>query len=173
MPNDMTQQPDGDFSISADSFRQKMQVPTKLQKSYNIAVGAGLKLMFDPKTRDQTMEYMKEASSDPEKIGTAVAGIMATIVQKSNGTIPGQIIIPAGVELIGHAVDMAKSIGIDVDNNVVADSVAKFIQIVLQQSGASTEQIQQIMGGMDSGQPTPGVSPTQPVSQTQPPQPGA
>lgn len=47
--------------------------------------------------------------------------------------------------------------GIQVDNNDVAEGMAAFIENILKQAGATPEQMQQMLGGMDSGAQAPGV----------------
>ena len=79
------------------------------------------------------------------------------IAQESNGTFPGELVIPVGVELIAHAVDVAQKAGIEVDNNDVAEGMAAFIENILKQAGATPEQMQQMLGGVDSGAQAPGV----------------
>ena len=143
------------FQISAASFRQKMQIPAELQSSYDKAVEAGLAMLFDERTVDQTIDFIGDGTNAPRKIAEGVAGILGMLAQQSNGTMPGQIIVPVGVELIGHVVEAARKGGVEISDNDVAEGVAQFIQTVLQQAGATPEQIQQMLGGMDSGEATP------------------
>lgn len=143
------------FEISAASFKSKMQIPQEMQSSYDKAVKVGLAMLFAPETVEQTIDYIGDGTDAPKKIAEGVAGVMGMIVQQSNGTLPGQIIVPVGVELIGHVVEAARKGGIQISDADVAEGVAQFIQAVLQQAGATPEQMQQMMGGMDSGQATP------------------
>lgn len=145
------------FEISAASFKSKMQIPQELQSSYDKAVKAGLAMLFSPKVVDQTIEFIGDGSDAPKKIAEGVAGIMGMLVQQSNGTMPGQIIVPVGVELIAHVVEAARKGGIQISDGDVAEGMAQFVQIILQQSGATPEQMQQALGGMDSGQATPNL----------------
>ena len=144
------------FEITPDSFRSKMNIPPEMQKQHDLAVRAGLKLMFSPDTRDQTLEYMESEADMPQKIADGVMAIMNILFEKSNGTMPGQLIIPVGVELISHCVDVGRKAGLQVEDADVADGVAKYIQTVLQSAGATPEQMQQMLGGIDSGQQAPG-----------------
>lgn len=145
------------FQISADAFRSKMQIPPGLEKPYAVAVEAGVKLLFSPETIDQTMEYMGDGQGAPQKLAQGIAAIVGMIFKESNGTMPGQLIIPVGVELIGHVTEAARKAGLEVSDADVADGVAEYIKTVLQQSGATPEQMQQALGGLDSGVATPDV----------------
>jgi hypothetical protein len=144
-----------EFKISPQSFREKMTVPPKLKKQYDVAVKAGLRFMFDEGMREQTLKYMDGPELVPQKIGEGVAAVILLISQESNGTFPGELAIPVGVELIGHAVEVAEKAGVAVEPNDVAEGMAAFIENIFTAAGATLEQMQQMLGGMDSGEPTP------------------
>lgn len=145
------------FAINGDSFRQNMQIPPELEKPYQVAVSAGLKLLFSPETVEMTMDYMESEEAMTTKMSQGIAAIVGSIFEKSNGTMPGELIIPVGVELIGHCVEAGRRAGLEVSDADVAEGVSQYIQTVLQQAGATPEQMQQMLGGMDSGQATPEV----------------
>lgn len=54
---------------------------------------------------EATLEYMDGDAVKPEKIAEGVSAVVMLIAQESNGTFPGELVIPVGVELIAHAVD--------------------------------------------------------------------
>lgn len=145
------------FEISAKNFRANMQIPPQLQKQYELAVRAGLRLMFDDGMREETLAYMDGTDAMPKKIGEGIAAVVEFIVSEANGTFPGELVIPVGVELIGHAVDVADKAGMPIDQGDVAAGMAAFIETILTKAGATPEQMQQMLGGMDSGQKAPGV----------------
>lgn len=144
-----------DFAISPESFRKKMNVPPALQKQYEVAVRAGLLFMFEDGLREETLKYMDGPELVPEKIGNGIAAVVTMIAQQANGTFPGELVIPVGVELIAHAVDVAKKAGVDVEPGDVAEGMAAFIEKILSDAGATPQQMQQMLTGMDSGQKTP------------------
>lgn len=145
------------FAITPENFRANMKVPPKLQKQYDLAVRAGLRLMFDEGMREETLQYMDGSEAMPQKIGEGISAVVQFIAQEANGTFPGELVIPVGVELIAHAVEVAEKAGLPVDPNDVAEGMAAFIETILKKAGATPEQMQQLLGGMDSGQKTPGV----------------
>lgn len=144
-----------DFQITPEGFRSQMKVPPNLQKQYDVAVRAGLRFMFDDGMREETLAYMDGPKLTPEKIGEGVSSVVMLIAQESNGTFPGELVIPVGVELIAHAVEVAKNAGLEVEPNDVAEGMAAFIETILTKAGATPEQMQQMLGGMDSGEETP------------------
>ena len=64
------------FEISAKNFRANMQIPPQLQKQYDLAVRAGLRLMFDEGMREETMAYMDGTDAMPKKIGEGIAAVV-------------------------------------------------------------------------------------------------
>lgn len=136
-----------DFAINPESFRSKMKIPPELEKQYKAAVKVGLRLMFDEDMADKTLEYMDGSGEMPKKIGEGIAGVMQFIAQEANGTFPGELIIPVGVELIAHVVDVAEKGGLPVDPSDVAEGMTKFIEIILGKAGISPDQLDQAAGG--------------------------
>lgn len=141
------------FAINPESFRSRMSIPPKMLKQHEVAVRAGLRLMFDDGMREETLAYMDGSQEMPQKIGEGIAAVVQFIAQQSNGTFPGELVIPVGVELIAHAVEVAQKAGMEVESGNVAEGMATFVEVVLKKSGATPEQMQQILGGIDSGQP--------------------
>lgn len=144
-----------DFEITPDSFRSRMEVPSELQEQHDAAVKMGLRLMFEEGMREKTLEYMDGSDDMPQKIGKGVAAVVTFIATEGNGTIPGQIIIPVGVELIAHAVEVAKKGGMDISSEDAAEGMATFVEEILKSAGATPEQMQEMLGGMDSGEAAP------------------
>lgn len=140
------------FAINPESFRSRMSIPPRMLKQHELAVRAGLRLMFDDGMREETLAYMDGSQEMPQKIGEGIAAVVQFIAQQSNGTFPGELVIPVGVELIAHAVEVAQKAGMEVSSGNVAEGMATFVEVVLKKSGATPEQMQQILGGIDSGQ---------------------
>lgn len=144
------------FEISADSFRAKMTLPPELKKAYEAGVKNGLLVMFGKNMRDETLKFMESGEDIPQTMADGIYSVVMFLFGQSNGTMPPQIIIPVGVELLAHAVDVAKRAGIEVTDADVAEGMGKFIEAVLTASGVGPEQMQKMVaGGMDSGQTAP------------------
>lgn len=141
--------------ISVDSVRSEMKVPPELQDAYTRIVKAGLKLMFDPSTRDQTIEFMDGEGNFPQKLGEGIAAVMSLLYRESNQTMPPQLIIPAGIELLVHAAEVAEKGGEAIDAQVVAEAMGVYVESVMKQFGIDPAQMQGMVSGMDSGLPAP------------------
>lgn len=143
------------LEISAESFRSKMTIPPELERPYQQAVKNGLLVMFGKGVREQTLSFMESGEDVPQAMADGIYSVVVYLFNQSNGTMPPQILIPVGVELLAHAVDVAKKAGIDVPDSDVAEGMGQFIQAVLTASGVGPEQMQQLVAGMDSGQSAP------------------
>ena len=157
------------FAITAENFRSNMKVPPQLQKQYELAVRAGLRLMFDEGMREETLQYMDGSEAMPQKIGEGISAVVEFIAMEANGTFPGELVIPVGVELIAHAVEVAEKAGLPVEPGDVAEGMAAFIETILKKAGATPEQMQQMLSGMDSGEQAPAL-PANPAQAAQPTQ---
>lgn len=145
------------LEISAESFRSKMTIPPELKKSYDAGVKNGLLMMFSKQTREETLKFMEGGNDVPQSMADGIFSVVVFLHDQSNGTMPPQIIIPVGVELLAHAVDVAKKAGIEVTDADVAEGMGRFIEAVLTASGVGPEQMQKMVAGMDSGQNPQGV----------------
>jgi hypothetical protein len=137
--------------ISVESVRGEMKVPPELKDAYSRIVKAGLKLMFDPSTRDQTIAFMDGEGNFPQKLGEGIAAVMAMLFRESNQTMPPQLIVPAGIELLVHAAEVAEKGGEQVDAQVVAEAMGVYVEAVMKQFGVDPAQMQGMVSGMDSG----------------------
>jgi hypothetical protein len=59
------------------------------------------------------------------------------------------------VELIAHVVDVGRKAGMEVTDAEVAEGMSAFIEAILKTSDATPEQMQEMLGGMDSGETAP------------------
>jgi hypothetical protein len=145
-------EPGGEPDVfTVQGARAKMNMPKDLQAAYVRIVEAGMKVMFDPQTRGQTIAAMEEPGDMATKLGDGVAAVMALLFKESNKTMPPQLIIPCGVELLLHAAAVAKSGGMEIDNNTMAEAMAIMIEKVMQTSGVDAAAGGMIAGG-DPGQ---------------------
>lgn len=135
---------EGQEDLTPESARAQMKLPDDLRQVYERVVDGGLKLMFSEQTREQTLQFMQGEGDPAEKMGEGVAAVMATLFKQSNNTMPPQVIIPAGVELLLHAVDVVKKSGGEWSQDDTAESMANMVEAIFRQFGTSLDQV----GGM-------------------------
>ena len=168
------QQPSGagGQSITPDALRAKMNIPANLQQPYLAAVTAGRKMLYSPQMAPHIKQLLAEPGGVDVKLAQGVAFIVATIYQETNKTLPPQLLVPVGVELIAQAADLLRKAGQQVTDQDIASAVKQYIQLIFQKMGISGQQIQQAltqqqaMGdpntlGQNSSAPPPGAMPDQ------------
>jgi hypothetical protein len=134
----------GGEELTAESARSQMELPEEMKEAYVRVVDAGLKVMFDPSMRERTLEFMEGPGEPAEKLGEGVAAVMTLLFKESNETMPPQIIIPAGVELLLHAADVARKGGMELTQDDVAEAMANMVEAIFRQFGTSMDDV----GGM-------------------------
>lgn len=144
-PNQQSQ----DFSSAG--VRRQMQLPKGMESAYDKVIKAGLKLMFDPSMREETLQFMEDSNGEPAAMAEGVSSVVVMLFKESNETIPPVLLIPAGVELLVHAVEVARKGGADVSNEQVAEGMGQMVEQILTKFGTTPEQMQQLMSGSLGG----------------------
>ena len=143
------------FEISADSFRAQMKLPPQLKKPFDAGVRNGLLMLFSKGAREESLDMLAKSTNMAKTLADAAFSTVFILHEKSNGTMPPQIIVPVGVELLAHCFEVAQKAGIPMDNNDVAEAMGLFVGAVLKAANIGPEQMQQMVGGMDSGAQAP------------------
>ena len=125
--------------LSSQAVRGKMKIPPQMQKAYERIVQAGLKLMFDPRTREQTMQMMMSEGDPAQKIAQGVGSVMVALFEQSNGTMPQELIIPAAVELVAHVVEVAQQAGASITPEQYGAAVEQTIAFIGQKFGVNLD----------------------------------
>ena len=151
--------------LTPASVRGQMQVPPEMQEPYERLVMAGKKILYSEAMAPQIQELLQAPGDIGSKIGQGVVALLALLIDKSNGTLPPQLIIPAGVELAVEAGAFLRDAGQKVTKEDIAEGTAVMVGEILQRAGVSMEQLPQLLGGQgaaapepdgDEGQPGPG-----------------
>lgn len=129
-PQDQAPQSDADV-FTVEGARAKMNMPKDLQPTYVRIVEAGMKLMFDQRTRDGTIAFLEEPGDMATKLAEGVTAVMAVLFKESNGTMPPQLVIPCGVELLLHVAAVANKGGMNIDNNTIAEAMANLVESIM------------------------------------------
>lgn len=89
--------------IDPQVIRAQIKVPPQFEEAYKRVVVAGGKFMFDPRTHEQAIKGLEGDGPIGDRLGKAIAGLMALLFKQSNNTMPPQVVIPAGVDLLTQA----------------------------------------------------------------------
>lgn len=138
----------------------------------NKVVAAGKKVMYSPQSRDMAMGELKQAGSDPEALGAAVAKLIGILMAHAKGTIPAEVFVPASIILLCEGLQFMEDAGA---LKVTADLLAKATQAtgsaVLQLIGVTPDKMHEILakkqGAAQPAQPAAPVAqaPVQPAPQ--------
>lgn len=143
--------------ITIESIRGQMKLPPQMQAAYKKIVAAGMKVIFDPSTRQENIEFLNGEGDFATKVGEGMVAVMLLLFKESNSTLPQQLIVPCGIELIVHVAEAAEKAGEPVDANVVAEAIGTFVEGLFKQMGVDPAQIPQMVSGMQSGVKPQGV----------------
>lgn len=145
--------PDAKSEISPEQVRKDMKMPPELQEAYERVVVAGMKMMFSKETNKYMLKQIEGPGSMAEKLGNGIAELMIALFLESNKTMPPQVIIPAGTELLVQAADFInKSELAEVTNKDVGDGIQLMMSLVFRQFGIDPDKLFQKIGQFDPSQ---------------------
>lgn len=151
---DQAQQAPAGRQVKADVVRGQMQVPPEQADTLDKIILAGKKLMFSEQLAPEIAQLLASDAPIGEKLGQGVLGLLALLMQRANGTLPPQLLIPAGVALVTEAADMLEEAGQKIEDNDVAEGMAVFIEQLLQKAGVDLAQAAQAVAqGAPQGAP--------------------
>lgn len=113
--------------ITLKSVKSQMKLPPEMQKAYTVVIKNGLKMLTDESMTEFVVEQL-QGDNVPEKLGDGVAYMMVMLFKQSNGTIPPQLLIPAGIELLMHAVDVIQRTGDTITDQEIAEAMGNFME---------------------------------------------
>lgn len=145
--------PDDQDEISPEQVRKDMKLPPELQNAYERVVVAGMKLMFSKDTNKYLLQQLDAPGSMAEKLGNGIAELVLMLFMQSNKTMPPQVIIPAGTELVVQAADFIKKSNLaEVTNRDIGDGIQIMMSQVFRQFGIDPDKLFQKIGQFDPSQ---------------------
>lgn len=120
--------------LTTEQVKSQIKMPPELTEAYQRVVLAGMKLMFGPGTSQAiASQFEQMEGTTGERIGKGIAGLLATLYRQSNGTMPPQVIVPAGVELVMHAADFVNKAGLaKVGDKDIGEAMSTMVSTVMQ-----------------------------------------
>lgn len=129
-------------------------------------MAAGMKLMYSEGMRDQLRQAVQSESPMHQKLAENTAGLLLTLDKQSKGGIPLPAMFPAGMALLGEAVEVVQSAGQEVGQEDFNDAALLLFAILGKKMGASDEQLMQVAQKAAAGggaQQPQQAQPTEPV----------
>ncbi|HYN54416.1 MAG TPA: hypothetical protein VES38_06900 [Methylotenera sp.] len=127
-------------------------IPPKLQEAFARVVKAGMKVMFSEQTHQMMMEQLSADGEMDQVLGEGIAGLMLLLFQKSNQTMPPEVIVPAGIYLLSEAADFTEKIMKEkVPAEIMASSISVMTNIILEKMGVPKDKMDAAMNKAAQG----------------------
>jgi len=132
---DKMARPEGE-DLDTEAIKENIKMPPELQEAYERVVIAGMKVMFSKQSHKLMLDELQKEGPMGQKLGMGIAGLMLLLVKESNGTIPPEVIIPAGINLLSRAADFIRKSKIEkITNGDIGDAMEVFISTILEKFG--------------------------------------
>lgn len=142
---DKMARPEGD-DIDTETIKKNINMPPELQEAYERVVIAGMKIMFSKESHKLMLDELQKEGPIGQKLGTGIAGLMLLLFKESNQTMPPEVIIPAGINLLSRAADFIRKSQIEkITNADIGDAMEVMISTILQKFGVGPEQMAQML----------------------------
>jgi hypothetical protein len=127
--------PEGE-DLDTEAIKDNIKMPPELQEAYERVVIAGMKVMFSKESHKLMLDELQKEGPMGQKLGTGIAGLMLLLVKESNGTLPPEVIVPAGINLLTRAADFIRKSKIEkITNGDIGEAMEVFISTVLEKFG--------------------------------------
>lgn len=142
---DKMARPEGD-DIDTETIKKNINMPPELQEAYERVVIAGMKVMFSKESHKLMLDELRKEGPLGQKLGMGIAGLMLLLFKESNQTMPPQVIIPAGVNLLSRAADFIRKSELEkITNADIGEAMEVMISTILQKFGVGPEQMEQML----------------------------
>jgi len=134
-----------DFSARPKELAEEMakSIPKNFQEAFGRVITAGMRIMFSEQTHDMMMEQLDQDGDLAQVVGEGMAGLMLLMYQKSNQTMPGEIIVPAAIYLLAEGADfLEKVIGEEIPPDVIGDAIEVMLNILMEKFGIDPQKFQ-------------------------------
>lgn len=156
-------QPAGPVNVDAIIQRARADIPPQLAEMFDKVVLSGMRVMFDKQSHGMTLEMLNKPGPLATRIANGIITLVYMLWEKSNKTIPPQLIVPATVVLTLRAFQfLQQSKDPEATTAVMGEAVADAVQGVMDRFGATQDKIPALRKGQNSqpgapaGQPQPG-----------------
>lgn len=133
--------PEGE-DLDTQAIKDNIKMPPELQEAYERVVIAGMKVMFSKESHKLMLDELQKEGPMGQKLGTGIAGLMLLLVKESNGTLPPEVIVPAGINLLTRAADFIRKSKIEkITNGDIGEAMEVFISTILEKFGVDPAQM--------------------------------
>ena len=158
-------------ALNLSTIRSGIKLPPELEEMYQRVVIAGMKVMFSDESHHLLEKELQGPGTTEEKLGRGLAGLMLLLFKQSNKTLPPQVIIPAGIELMMNAVEyFQKTDKVKISDQDIGQAIQIMLGVLMHAFGAQPNEVfgkaEALSQGQGQSQSKPLIAP-QMNSQTQ------
>lgn len=108
-------------------------LPPQFHEAFARVVKAGMRVIFSKETHDDVIDMISQNEGDiGEALGQQIASLMVLLYEKSNKTMPGEVIVPAGVYLLAEGAEFLEQVtGEEIDPSVIAVAMQTMINSLM------------------------------------------
>lgn len=148
----------GEFTINPDQVESsiKQKLDDKQVSALNRILDAGNKLIFGKDTHYQILEDLTDDDDTKlsQELGEGAANLAIVMFQKSGGTMPQELIVPAGVILLARVCEFLSRSGHPVTDDMFDEATHVFNTKLSQLADPDYQgKVQQAMGHDEQEQP--------------------
>lgn len=122
-------------------------IPTNFQKAFTQVVRAGTRIMYSKESHELMIDALNKDGPIEQNIGQGMASLMALMFKKSNGTMPQEVIIPAGIYLIMQGADFLESATNEkITPQILSGAVEAFIGDMVHAAGGDVDKFKNVVG---------------------------
>lgn len=146
---DEGQEPDKAGAFKAPDWRPF--TPPEQVDAVERILAAGMKLMYSEGMRDELRQAVESEAPMPQKLAENTAGLLLTLDNQAQGGIPLPAMFPAGMALLGEAVEVVQAAGQEVGQEDFNDAALLLFAILGKKLGATDEQLMAVAQQAASG----------------------
>jgi len=139
--------PAGGDAMSPASVLASMHVEGQQKEQLLRIVAAGKKVMYSQQTHQMMLESMQGEGAPEEKLSKGIIGLLSMLWGESKGSLPPQLIIPAGMVLMADAADFMRQAGEPVTPEQFGAATEMMVDGLLKQGGVDPDKLAAQAGG--------------------------
>ena len=140
-------------ALNLSTIRSGIKLPSELEEMYQRVVIAGMKVMFSDESHHLLEKELQGPGTTEEKLGRGLAGLMLLLFKQSNKTLPPQVIIPAGIELMMNAVEyFQKTDKVKISDQDIGQAIQIMLGVLMHAFGAQPNEVFGKAAALSQGQ---------------------
>ena len=135
-----------DDKVDVNKIIDEIKMPPNLKDIYEKAIISGMRIMFSPDSHEAFLVEVNKPGAMDDKLANGIIGLVYMLWDKSNKTLPPQIMVPITVTLLLKAFDFLQLSGNpEGTKEVLGSAMEKALEAILSKFNVTPQQIEQIV----------------------------